>query len=200
MECGSEFKAQHSKRKYCTDECYRKSLRPRYNEITIFDDYAELKITSKTYGEYTTIIDIEDIEKVNKYTWGLCFSKKLLYVRGKQKINGVWKNINLHRFLMDCPDGMVIDHLDRNTLNNRKNNIRVCTNLENQQNKGIYQRSLNKLKGAYYRTDGDYWYSTLVMNKKHIWLGVFKTELEAHTAYVKAKKERNIICKETVGV
>ena len=44
------------------------------------------------------------------------------------------KNIALHRLITKCPNGLMVDHLNHNTLDNRLENLKICTNKENQHN------------------------------------------------------------------
>ena len=78
---------------------------------------------------------------------------------------------------------MEVDHINRNTLDNRKMNLKVCTRFENQQNlssckteqTGVYQRT----------TKGCKWVANITKDKKRIYIGEFKTKQEA----VIARKE-----------
>lgn len=92
--------------------------------------------TDKENIEY--IISDEDFELVSQFKWHLC--KK--YIRNSK---GVW----LHRLIMNCPQGMEVDHINRNTLDNRRENLRIVTRAENNRNKRPYNRYPNKSTGIY---------------------------------------------------
>ena len=141
------------------------------------------------------MVDDEDYEYVNQFCW---YSDSFHYVFLTKGKEDNFRRVKMHREIMNLHDDMVIDHINRDTFDNRKSNLRICTILENNNNKGNISKNKDKLKGAYKANYGkNKWYSTLCFNKQHIWLGTFNSELEAHNAYVQAKKEHNIICKET---
>ena len=82
-------------------------------------------------------IDKEDWDKISKLHWwfeGRYVANFKSYRDGKLKRT---KKILLHRFILglDKDNKSVVDHIDRNPLNNRKNNLRICTQVENQQNR-----------------------------------------------------------------
>ncbi|MGZ6281704.1 MAG: HNH endonuclease signature motif containing protein [Ktedonobacterales bacterium] len=74
------------------------------------------------------IIDTEDLEKILRYRWGALHSKRSL--------DGVYYAvaagpIYMHRLIMDAPNGKQVDHRNHNTLDNRKENLRLATNQQN---------------------------------------------------------------------
>ncbi len=80
----------------------------------------------------------------------------------------------------------VIDHIDRNRLNNNINNLRVVTQQENSENRtGIKGFSMDKRDNRFY--------SEIKVNKQKLFLGGFKTEEEARKAYLTAKAKYHII-------
>lgn len=60
------------------------------------------------------------------------------YAARTVRVNGEFKTIRMHRLIMDCPEGMEIDHLDNDKLNNKRVNLNICTRAEN--NKRMWER------------------------------------------------------------
>jgi hypothetical protein len=79
-----------------------------------------------------------------------------------------------------------VDHINRDQSDDRWVNLRLATRQQNQRN--TRSRKRNGLKGAYKNVSGSTWQSTITINNKNIHLGTFKTEMEAHKAYQKARE------------
>ena len=108
------------------------------------ENYAELHIKN-----IIVLIDLDDIEKVNKIKWSANFDKTInnYYIVGWERNN--YKNrkrIKLHRYIMNCSNNMQIDHINRNTLDNRKCNLRIVSQQENANNKGFYKNNTSGYK------------------------------------------------------
>lgn len=92
------------------------------------------------------LIDEEDYELLLKYNWGADRQKTGgHYVVSRPKNS---KRIYMHRLLMNCPEGMIVDHIDGNKLNNRKSNLRICTTRQNSQNRRSDKTSGSKYLGV----------------------------------------------------
>jgi len=158
------------------------------NEIIIKEEYAEIILRNKKYNEIgRSLIDIDDIEKIKDIKWGLETSKNTQYCRGKY--NG--KLIKIHRFLLGVLENknVQIDHINRNRLDNRKSNLRICTRLENSQNSELQINSSSGYLGVNYDKTKGLWMSVIQAYKKRIRLGGFKTKEEALVERLKAEKE-----------
>lgn len=121
----------------------------RTNEYCIKGDYAEVSYYNRKHEKIGVFyVDVDMIEKIKDIKWSYISTG---YIAGYP--NG--KSVLLHRFITDCPEGLVVDHLNHNKLDNRKANLRVCTQKENMQNatyafgaSGI--RYITKTKKGYY--------------------------------------------------
>ena len=103
-----------------------------------------------TMGE-VALIDDEDYEEVSKYKWSVSKNSKILYAVTRVGEIGNKKRVSLHRFIMNYKGKLYVDHKDGNGLNNCRNNLRLCTNQQNQWNscgktehKGVYWNKKNK--------------------------------------------------------
>ncbi len=86
-----------------------------------------MKIIYLTNKNLFTVVDDEDFEKVANHEWHWTHG----YAR--TAING--KKIYLHRFVMDAQPEQIIDHINHNTLDNQKSNLRFCTSSQNNHNR-----------------------------------------------------------------
>lgn len=104
------------------------------NVIVEHKDYAEVVLRNKE-GEETgrALIDIEDVEKIRKYKWYMNPKGYAVYVNKRC--------IQMHRYIANPPQHLVIDHINRNKLDNRKCNLRICTQKENVANSSRHERT-----------------------------------------------------------
>ncbi len=130
-----------------------------------------------------TIIDEELWYELSKVGWYL--NNK--YISGT--ING--KTIRLHRYLLDAPDNLFVDHIDGNPLNNKKSNLRLATKEENSYNKIKYKNTIHQYKGITYikKNINNPFYVSITKDTKNYTVGHFDTEIKAAIAYnIKAKE------------
>lgn len=155
--------------------------RPRkLNTIKILDSIAYIKCK---HGD--VLIDIDDLPNVCNYTW---FTKKAVnnsyYVYCSITENKKDKKLLLSRLLMNPPKTMVVDHIDGNSLDNRRSNLRICTKGENNRNAKKNKRGLVKYKGVGIRKSGRY-YAQIQFNGINHCLGTYDTPEEAAKIYNK---------------
>jgi hypothetical protein len=149
------------------------------NTFILCDGYVEVVIYNKNREEIArALIDLDDLDRVNNHTWTLT-SHGYLECKVKQKL------IRLHRFITNATQGTDVDHKDGNKLDNRKNNLRVCTHQQNCCNIKGYSHNTSGVTGVYYDKVNDKWCAKIKVNDKNIWLGRHKTFNEA----VKVRKE-----------
>lgn len=123
-----------------------------------------------------TTIDTEDIEKTKLYKWSL---KDNGYISG---INKAKKRVYLHRLVIECPKGKVVNHRDFDGLNNRKSNLEIC---EQWQNAGYRRktRGQHKYKGVVLSQSGRNWSCQIKINHKYIRISRLTSMVEAAYVY-----------------
>lgn len=83
------------------------------------------------------------------------------------------------------------DHINGNRLDNRRENLRVCTQGENNRNKAKYRNKSSQYKGVSWDSTNKSWYAQIIINKKHYSLGHYRNELEAAKAYDEGAKKHH---------
>jgi hypothetical protein len=137
------------------------------------------------------IVDDEDFEELIKYKWSRVKGPNTDYARqsGGQKMM-------MHRYLLKPETNMQVDHINHNGLDNRRDNIRVCTRSENMKNVRPYGTSkylgvnLHKAKRLYIKKDGTEktyvskrWRASITVDGKTKHLGLFEKEIDAAKRY-----------------
>lgn len=132
----------------------------------------------------TAIIDADDFEKVRKYSWR--------YSAGEYGHGAVvaWDRdikwpVLLHRLIMEAPKGVEVDHINRNVLDNRRTNLRLCSRKENSRNRN-YTKSNGLPKGVHWRTGSSTYRAAISVDGEFISLGSFRDPITAAVAYDEA--------------
>lgn len=137
-----------------------------------------------------TIVDDADWNLVKGIKWYAWFnpSTKSYYAVFSQQRDGKKKTIYLHRLLMGNPIGKVVDHKNHDTLDNRRENLRICTQQDNvRAGKGKVGKS--GYKGVFWNKERKKWQGKIYDGKKSVHLGMFKTKTAAARAYNEAAKK-----------
>ena len=85
--------------------------------------------------------------------------------------------------------GEMVDHIDRNPLNNTRQNLRLATNAQNQHNTGKWATNTSGYKGVFWHKHAQRWKAVIKIGKRVMWLGTFKTPEAAYQAYCEAVKK-----------
>lgn len=155
------------------DESKRNNHKKKLNSYSIDCNTVFVKLTN---SEKIMMCDIEDWERLKKYTW--CIDKYGYAKTTKQD----GKNVKFHIMVMGNRPGMVVDHADRNTLNNRKNNLRFVSQQVNCINTGVPKNNTSGVKGVSEVKGKNKWDAYIKVNYKKIFLGRFDTKEEAIAA------------------
>jgi len=131
-----------------------------------------------TQGKFA-IVDAEDYPRLARYKWSASRSRHNLYAC--RCAGG--KKISMHRVVANAPNGLLVDHIDGDTLNNRKANLRLCSITQNNRNRRPNRRATSKYKGVTWSKCCRKWFARIRPNRKVIYLGLFTDEIEAAVAY-----------------
>lgn len=124
------------------------------------EDYIK-GINTRTGFEF--LISKEDFDKVKDINW-----HGNAYRYAKNNVVGL-----LHRYILDVPKGLEVDHINRNRLDNRRENLKICDRQENMKNKSLYKNSSSGYPGVKWNKKLEKWQVQININKKRIHIGVF---------------------------
>ena len=134
------------------------------------------------------IVDDEDFEYLNQWKWCANQSRKssgFYALKKSPKVKGKWKTVYMHRVIINAEKGFDVDHINHNGLDNRKANLRQCTNRQNQHNAKLRKNNTSGYKGVNYHKTRDNFRAYIQTNGKQKHLGSFTTAIEAAKAYDK---------------
>ena len=129
------------------------------------------------------IVDDWNYDDVSQYKWYAMWDKhtKSFYaMRHTSKSSGA-KPVLMHSYIAKTPRGMKTDHINHNTLDNREENLRVCTNSQNLMSRGKQSNNTSGYKGV--GKKGKMWGAQIKINGKYKFLGTWHTPEEAAIAY-----------------
>jgi hypothetical protein len=160
------------------------------------DDHTSDTVTIQLTKGYSCIVDIEDADLtlLNCQAWVSSNSAHVVYaitnIPSSDSTTG-FKSKKLHRIIAERALGIpitseeLVDHINGNTLDNRRSNLRICGHSGSTKNRGTFKTNKLQMKGVYQRSAGKYRAQIQVDGKK-IMLGQYDTAEEAYQAYCEA--------------
>jgi hypothetical protein len=128
-------------------------------------------------------IDDLDFERVNRWKWSFCPNRGGYAVRNETYAPRKHRFLPMARFIMNAPKGMLVDHRNGDTLDNQRENLRICTIAENQQNKRKPKHNTSGYKGVQWSKQKRKWIATAALTGHLYWGGGFDDKIEAAKAY-----------------
>ena len=151
----------------------------KYNTYDLSGEYG-IGYTEKGDEFY---FDLEDYDKIKVYCWWI---NSYGYMIAKHNN----KNIFMNRLIMNCNDiNKVVDHINHNTIDNRKINLRICTQSENTKNTKLNHDNTSGIIGVSYAKRDKVWVSYITVNYKHIRLGSYDKFEDAVRIRFQAEKK-----------
>lgn len=142
-----------------------------------------------------TIIDDADFEYLSQWKWHYTgYGGRTGYAQAAilvGRINGAnaYRTVKMHRLLLDAKESEEIDHINHDTLDNRRSNLRLCNRTENTRHRRTSKINTSGFKGVNWRRNRagkKNWYASIGVNRKRKYLGYFYSAEEAARAYDKA--------------
>ncbi len=124
---------------------------------------------------YYAYVDAADYEWLSQWTWHQCGGYA---VRLEKR-----RLIFMHREITQAPRGRVVDHKNRNKLDNTRDNLNVCTQQENLRNRSKRRGTASRFRGVSYNKSCAKWFARIGLDGRTIHLGYFTDEVEAARAY-----------------
>jgi hypothetical protein len=150
-----------------------------------------MKSISITQG-YSVLVDDDKYEWLSSFKWYACRKRNgdgsVIYATRDIFIDRKRIKISMHRQIMDLVkgDGKIVDHINQNTLDNRSCNLRIVSHSLNQYNCKKKSNNTSGYRGVTWHEQRNKWMAQIVINKRHLYLGIFKEKENAAIAYDKA--------------
>jgi hypothetical protein len=136
-----------------------------------------------------TKVDQADYERLRGYEWLAKKGKNSFYARRRVSTGKAGKEtlVYMHQMVIKVPDGMVVDHINHDGMDNRKANLRAASYSQNLCHRKKRSGTMySKYKGVHWRKLHKKWIARITFEKKTIHLGYFRSEIEAAKAYDRA--------------
>lgn len=135
------------------------------------------------------LVDDDDYEKLSKFTWYISKGGKnhggYGYAISSQRNESTGKQykLSMHREIMNAKKGEIVDHINGNKLDNRKENLRIVTPYQNSLNVKKKDGASSQYKGVAFSKDMNLWKSSIRVKGKGVHIGYFSNEVACALAY-----------------
>jgi len=136
-----------------------------------------------------SLVDDRDHEDLLRYKWSAHRNGNTFYAVRHIRIGKKRLMEWIHRRILGLKpgDGKYVDHINNNGLDNRRNNLRVCTNKENLRNRTIKQsNNTSGFRGVYWNKRKRKWEASIGINSQRKHLGYYESKTDAAMAYNRA--------------
>ena len=165
---------------------YKRKWKLTSNEYRIEGNTVYVKLNSKTKTSIM-LCDLDDWERLKEYAWHC--GKSGGYAATNMTINHKHKIVKFHQIVMGQKKGYLVDHINRNPLDNRKENLRFVTHTANLVNSKTPATSTSGYKGVSWRKDSNKWRAHISISGKTINLGCYEKLEDAVEARKRAEEK-----------
>lgn len=143
-----------------------------------------------TQGKYA-IVDPDDYERLTRHKWHVIRGANTYYAGRNSRIGKKRFSIKMHRQIINPPDHLLVDHINRYGFDNRKANLRPATRAQNTLNRPFIKTktSSSKYRGVSWSKSQKKWHAHLGLNGKCKFIGYFQNEIDAAKAYDNAARK-----------
>ena len=169
-------------------------------------EVTEIYITRQSGERFISFISTVDIARVVECARSWYVNEQsgpdgLYRVEGRVNTPEGVKRTSLHRFILEAPEDLEVDHIDNNPLNNTRSNLRLATPHQNQQNRtGAMRNSKSGIRGVYWNTNENKWKAQIAFFGKQKCIGYFTTVEAAEEAVKAARAKYYEFSKEGMAV
>jgi hypothetical protein len=137
-----------------------------------------------------TIVDPADFYRLNSFYWLTCGKNDNLYAaRLIRTPTGRLNTILMHKEILNAPPGLLVDHINTDSLDNRRANLRLATHSQNSCNsRRDKSNTYSRFRGVSFSKRKGKWFAAIRVNGKKCWLGYFANEEDAAKAYDNAAR------------
>lgn len=147
------------------------------NKYEVRGEYTAIFLNRKDGTILETLIDTEDLVIADKYpnSWKSNAKGKRIYIEGKFTVDGNTKYVRLHRLILNARPELVVDHINGNALDNRKQNLREVTIGENLQNTFVVpeRKTLSGIKNVYWNDNEQKWQVSIMLKGNTKYIGYY---------------------------
>ena len=138
-----------------------------------------------------TFVDDGDFDWLKQWKWHLHegYVCRNIYIKRSGKKHPKFDRIFMHRLILKTPKEFYTDHINKNRLDNRKENLRIATKSQNGMNKFKQKNNTSGYKGVYQHKQSHQWQARIGLNGKSIFLGLFRNIKEAALMYNQAARK-----------
>lgn len=163
------------------------------NDYVLKGGYVLLDVSTSNMPDTHTKLDIDDLDRVirfkkhnNRLKW---MAHNDHYGKWGTYVSATDRKTRLHRFVMGVDDPqLIIDHINGDTLDNRKSNLRVTTRAENNKNMRLRDDNITGCHGLTYNEGRDNYSVSIQLNSKKHFIGTYNNARDAKIAYKAAAK------------
>lgn len=166
----------------CLKRDIQSETHKKYNEYSVDGDIVRVRLSN---SDKEMLCDVDDWEELKQYCWHLGAGG---YAKTNVTDNDTIRNM-FHENVIECADGLMRDHINRNRLDNRRENLRAVLPVINVRNCGLSKNSSTGYKGVTMSRSRKKYVAQIMVNYKHIHLGSFDTAEEAYKARLRAEEK-----------